>query len=162
MATKKTICGELIACSCVAAVLVGVPLLLWYWRAVHVPAQHPPGAKIIDLTAVSEGGIWTRDSMVGYTYWWKKPARAEALRFTQGDIVVFRLHSPDVEHSFGIPDLNVGPVEVPAGHTVELTFKADRVGEWRFFCLRVCGHDHGRLEGRIIVTPMLVARGHFL
>jgi heme/copper-type cytochrome/quinol oxidase subunit 2 len=123
---KKQAWTEAIAALIVALMIVGVPLLLWYWRSVYVPRQHP-GAKIVDLTAISEGGIWTSDPMVGYTYWWKTPSRVESLRFTQGEEVVFRLHSPDVQHSFAIPDLNVGPVA----------------------------------EGHIVVTPRLIARGHF-
>jgi heme/copper-type cytochrome/quinol oxidase subunit 2 len=156
--TIKEKVTEGVAAASVVLILAGVPGLLWYWRAVYVPGRHPPGSKIIDMTAIADGGIWTTDRVVGYNYWWKKPARLDTLRFTQGDHVVLRLHSPDVQHSFSIPDLNVGPVDIGAGHTVELAFDANRVGEWKFFCVQVCGRDHGRLEGYVVIAPRAAAQ----
>jgi heme/copper-type cytochrome/quinol oxidase subunit 2 len=147
----KAIHAEAAAVLAVLLVLGGLPLLLWYWNTVFVPGQYPPGSKIIHLTAVAKGGVWTQDPVVGYAYWWKKPARTSEIRLTKGDHVVLFLHSPDVQHSFSIPDLQLGPVAIPAGHTVEVQFDADRVGELHFMCTQVCGRDHSHLEGRFIV-----------
>jgi len=63
--------------------------------------------------------------------------RAEEIPLNQGDHVVLRLRSADVLHSFAIPILRRGPVEVPAGHTVELEFDADRAGSLMFLCWRL-------------------------
>jgi len=70
--------------------------------------RYPPGTKVIHLTAIADGGIWTEDRIAGYNYWWKKPARVREMSFTEGDHVVLLLHSPDVEHSFAVRDLHVG------------------------------------------------------
>ena len=49
------------------------------------------------------------------------------IEVNQGEHIVLRLHSADVLHSFAIPVLRLGPVNEPAGHTVELEeFDADR------------------------------------
>lgn len=137
----------------VVVMLLAFPLLLWYWTAVHIPGKYPPGSKIIQLTAVAEGGMWTQDAVVGYSYWWKKPTRVSEIRLTQGDHVVLLLHSPDVQHSISIPELHIGPVQISAGHTAEIQFTAEKPGELNFFCVQVCGRDHSKLAGRFIVQP---------
>jgi heme/copper-type cytochrome/quinol oxidase subunit 2 len=135
----------------VVVVLVGVPLLLWHWRAVTMPHHYPPNSKIITLTAVANGGIWTREEVVGENYWRRTPARVDAIPFNQGDHVVLRLHSADVLHSFAVPILRLGPVDVPAGHTVELEFDAQRSGSLLFLCWQVCSRDHANLQGHFMV-----------
>ncbi len=135
----------------VLLVLVGLPLLLWYWRAVSLAHHHPPQTKVITLTAIADGGIWTQEEINGLNYWRGKPSRAEEILLNQGDHVVVRLRSVDVLHSFGIPLLRLGPVDVPAGHTVELAFDAKRPGVLTFLCWQVCSPEHASLRGRFLV-----------
>jgi heme/copper-type cytochrome/quinol oxidase subunit 2 len=135
----------------VLVVLLGLPLLLEYWRTVGLVHRYPPNTKVITLTAVANGGIWTQEEIVGYNYWWRKPSRTERILLNQGDHVVVLLHSVDVLHSFAIPLLHIGPVEVPAGHTVEVAFDANRPGELTFLCWQVCSPDHSKLQGDFVV-----------
>jgi heme/copper-type cytochrome/quinol oxidase subunit 2 len=132
-------------------VLVGLPLLLWHWRYVSSVHRYPAGAKIITLTAVAKGGVWTEDDVVGLTYWWRKPTRIGDIPLNQGDHVVVRLRSADVLHSFAIPLLRLGPVDIPAGHTVETEFDVKRPGTLTFLCLQVCSPQHPALHGSFIV-----------
>ena len=134
----------------VLLVLVGTPLWLWHWRVSSLPSRYPAKSKIITLTAVAKGGIWTQDDVVGANYWLKTPTRAEDIPINQGDHVVLRLRSADVLHSFAIPILRKGPVEVPAGHTVELEFDVERAGSLTFLCWQVCSPDHGNLRGHFV------------
>lgn len=135
----------------VVLVLAGLPLLLWYWRTTVLAHEYPPGSKIVTLTAVAHKGIWTQDEVVGYNYWMRDPTRVQEIPLKQGDHVVLRLHSVDVLHSFAIPLLRLGPVDIPAGHTVELEFDADRAGILTFLCWQVCSPDHPKLRGRFVV-----------
>src|SRR5712692_934543 len=135
----------------VLAVLLGLPLVLGYWRTVGLAHRYPPNTKVITLTAVASGGIWTQEEVVGYNYWWRKPSRAEKILLNQGDHVVLLLHSVDVLHSFAIPVLHVGPVEIQAGHTVEVAFDANRPGELLFLCWQVCSPEHSKLQGNFLV-----------
>lgn len=135
----------------VLLVLLGLPLVLWHWRTAVVAHRYPPGTKIITMTAVADGGIWTLDDVVGYNYWRKKPTRVEEIPLNLGDHVVMRLRSADLLHSFAIPLLHLGPVDVPAGHTVELEFTADRAGVLTFLCWQVCSPEHPNLRGRFVV-----------
>lgn len=134
----------------VVAVLLGLPLVLWQWRE-HKLKHHPADTKVITLTAIADRGIWTQDEIVGWNYWWKKPARAENIPLQQGDRVVMRLRSVDVLHSFAIPLLRLGPVDVPSGHTVQVEFRADRPGTLTFLCWQVCSPEHQNLRGRFVV-----------
>lgn len=135
----------------VLLVLLGLPLLLWYWRDIRLPHRYPVGAKVINLTAVAKDGIWTQEEVVGSNYWRKRPTRADEIPLNQGDHVVLRLHSADLLHSFAIPLLRLGPVDVPAGHTVEVKFTAQRAGVLTFLCWQVCSPDHAKLRGRFVV-----------
>ena len=135
----------------VVLVLLGLPLLLWYWRDAVLAHRYPPGTKIISLTAVADGGIWTQEEIVGLNYWRKKPTRTTEIPLNQGDHVVVRLRSVDVLHSFAIPLLRLGPVDVPAGHTVEVKFEAERAGVLTFLCWQVCSPDHPNLRGSFLV-----------
>jgi heme/copper-type cytochrome/quinol oxidase subunit 2 len=137
--------------SAVLLALVGLPLLLGYWRTVALPHRYPAGSKIFTLTAVANGGLWTQDQVVGYNYWRKKPTRVGDIPLNQGDHVVVRLRSVDLLHSFAIPLLHLGPVEVPAGHTVEVQFDANRAGVLTFLCWQVCSPQHSNLHGRFVV-----------
>jgi len=142
---------EVTGVGAVGVVLLGLPLLLWYWQAVVVEHRYAPGTKIITLTAVANGGFWTHEGIVGYNYWAHTPTRVEEIPLNQGDHVVVRLRSADVLHSFAIPLLRVGPVDVPAGHTVEVEFDAERAGVLTFLCWQVCSPDHSKLRGRFLV-----------
>ncbi len=142
---------EAIGVFAVISLLVGLPLLLWHWQVVSFVHHRLPQTKVITLTAIANGGIWTEEEIVGFNYWWKKPVRVEEIPLNQGDHVVLRLHSVDVLHSFAIPLLRLGPVDVPAGHTVELEFDANRPGVLTFLCWQVCSPDHPSLRGRFVV-----------
>jgi heme/copper-type cytochrome/quinol oxidase subunit 2 len=143
----------------VLVILVGLPLWLWHWRVSMLPHRYPANAKIINLTAVAKGGIWTREEVVGANYWRRTPARAENIELNQGDHVVLRLRSADVLHSFAIPVLRQGPVEVPAGHTVELEFDAERAGPLLFLCWQVCSPEHGNLRGHFVAKASAAEQG---
>ncbi len=135
----------------VLLVLVGLPMALWYWHAIALAQHYPPGTKVLTLTATAEGGIWTQERIVGYNYWWHKPARTVEIPLNQGDHVVVRVRSADVLHSFAIPLLHLGPVDVPAGHTVEVAFDAKRPGVLTFLCWQVCSPEHDKLRGHFLV-----------
>lgn len=142
---------EVSAMIVVIAMLAGLPLLLWHWRAAVVADVPAPHGRLITLTAVADGGIWTQEEVAGFNYWWKHPVRAEEILLNQGDHVVLRLRSADLLHSFAIPLLKLGPVDVPAGHTVKLEFDAVRPGVLTFLCWQVCSPDHPKLHGRFVV-----------
>jgi len=145
--------SEAAAAISMLAILVGLPAMLWSWKA-RLPSRYPPGTKVITLTATAREGIWTLEEITGSNYWLRGSyRRAEEIPLKQGDHVVVRLKSVDVLHSFAIPLLRIGPVEVPAGHVVQVEFDADRPGRLLFLCWQVCSPDHGKLKGHFVVEP---------
>ena len=135
----------------VVLVLILLPLALWYWTVVTVPGRFPEGTRIIRLTAIADGGIWTTESVAGHNYWRVAPERVNEIEINEGEHIVLRLHSVDVLHSFAIPVMRLGPVEVPAGHTVDLEFDATRTGRLTFLCWQMCSPEHPKLKGHFIV-----------
>lgn len=135
----------------VIVVLLGLPLLLWSWRAVVLENRYQPGSRIIHLTAIADGGIWTEEAVASHNYWRSEPTRVNEIEVNEGEHIVLRLHSVDVLHSFAIPVLRLGPVDVPAGHTVDLEFDADRTGVLTFLCWQMCSPEHPKLRGRFLV-----------
>ena len=134
----------------VIAVLLGLPVVLWTWRQ-HSRLPHSPNTKVYTLTAVATPGVWTQEEVVGWNYWWKTPQPVQDIPLQQGDYVILRLRSADVLHSFSIPLLHLGPIDVPSGHTVQAEFRADRPGALTFLCWQVCSPEHNKLRGRFLV-----------
>ncbi len=97
---------------------------------------------------MADGGYWTEEEVVGHNYWRGQRKRTEEISLEQGDHVALHLRSADVLHTFAIPLLRLGPVDVPAGHTVEMEFDADRAGTLTFLCWQVCSPDHPQIRGR--------------
>jgi len=42
---------------------------------------------------------------------------------------------------------------LPAGETKTISFIADQVGEFNFFCSVFCGSGHSDMRGKLIVNP---------
>jgi cytochrome c oxidase subunit 2 len=71
----------------------------------------------------------------------------------EGDTVVVKLRSTDVEHGFAIKALKV-KVKVPkGGEEVSVEFVAAKAGEFPFSCSEYCGNGHSRMKGRLVVNP---------
>ncbi len=145
--------AEFAAWMAVLTTLLGLPMALWSWKDSGFGGQYPAGTKVFTLTATADEGIWTLDEIVGHNYWRHSYQRVENIPLKQGDHVVVRLKSVDVLHSFAIPLLRIGPVDVPAGHVKEIEFDVDRSGALTFLCWQVCSPDHGRLKGQFVVEP---------
>jgi cytochrome c oxidase subunit II len=69
-----------------------------------------------------------------------------------GQPVALRLSSPDVIHSFWVPQLMVKLDLVP-GHVNTLTLQADHAGVYRGQCAEYCGLQHGRMAFLVIAEP---------
>ena len=142
---------EAIAWLSLAVTLLGVPWVLWDWRDANLAAKYPEGTKVFTLTAIAKDGIWTLEDVNAQNYWRKDFERVPEIALQKGDHVVVRLKSVDVLHSFAIPLLRIGPIDVPAGHVKEIEFDADRSGNLAFLCWQVCSSDHEKLKGRFVV-----------
>ena len=77
----------------------------------------------------------------------------ETLQVTEGERVRLTLRSTDTEHGFSIKKLNVKVAVPKTGEPVTVEFVAGKAGTYEFKCSEYCGSGHGRMKGRIVVTP---------
>jgi cytochrome c oxidase subunit II len=66
-------------------------------------------------------------------------------------VVDLRVVSPDVIHSWWIPQLG-GKIQALPGHPNHIWFKADRQGVYVGQCAELCGLYHAAMRARVIVT----------
>jgi heme/copper-type cytochrome/quinol oxidase subunit 2 len=147
---RKTV-SDRVPLLCTMLVLVGLPAVLWAYGAVYLPHKYP-GARILTLTALAGDGVWTQEPVVGLNYWRRHFTATPEIELRQGQPVVLRLASADVLHSFAIPALQIGPIEVPAGEVREVRFTPERPGQLLFLCWQVCSHLHEKLRGTLLVV----------
>ncbi|MEW5805168.1 MAG: cupredoxin domain-containing protein [Patescibacteria group bacterium] len=79
--------------------------------------------------------------------WEFNPNRIEV---NQGDLVILKLKSLDVEHGLAIPEFGVNET-FTAGEEKVVMFRADKTGVFPFFCSVYCGPGHSEMRGELIV-----------
>jgi cytochrome c oxidase subunit 2 len=108
-------------------------------------------------------GLPLKDGIVievsGQQWWWQAtyapgdPAltfdTANELHIPVGKPVVLKLQSPDVIHSFWVPNLAPKKDMIP-GHTLTLTLRADKPGVYRGQCAEFCGFQHAKMAFIVI------------
>jgi len=77
----------------------------------------------------------------------------ETLQVAEGERVRLTLRSTDTEHGFSLRKLNVKVAVPKTGEPVTVEFVAGKAGTYEFKCSEYCGSGHGRMKGRIVVTP---------
>jgi cytochrome c oxidase subunit II len=126
------------------AVLFGV---LVYSNRVGVEVHRPPG-----------GGDPIVVEVVGHQFWWEVRypelgiATANEIRIPAGRPVRFRLTSPDVIHSFWVPQLH-GKIDLIPGRVNTLWVRADRPGRFRGQCAEYCGMSHALMAFWVEALP---------
>jgi heme/copper-type cytochrome/quinol oxidase subunit 2 len=76
-----------------------------------------------------------------------EPTQLEAV---QDDLVRITIHSDDTAHSFNVDQYRIAK-RVPAGGTVVVEFRADRVGTFPFYCNLTSEPGHDQKRGQLIV-----------
>jgi len=90
-----------------------------------------------------------RDMTIEVANFQFSPDRIEAV---QDDLVRLTIRSGDLTHSFNIDEYRIAR-RVPAGGTVTVEFRADRVGTFPFYCNISSEPGHGRNRGQLVVRP---------
>ena len=77
---------------------------------------------------------------------------ANEIHIPVGRPIVLTLRSPDVIHSFWVPNLH-GKRDLIPGQTVTFTLRADSAGVYRGQCAEFCGYQHARMGLLVIAEP---------
>ncbi|MFQ5652494.1 MAG: c-type cytochrome [bacterium] len=142
----KTGLKELLAMSVTIVLLIALPVVIFQ----NGPWVARGSTRVIHLTGVMKNGVWTDEEVTGLNYWRKTfPPATIVLR--EGEEVVLRLSSSDGTHSFYVPELNLGPIKVESGHTVEVSLRATKAGDYTYYCTLVCGDCHYFMRGTVKV-----------
>jgi cytochrome c oxidase subunit 2 len=132
-------------------------------------------ASVIGLAALLAADIWTdralsrlpaadavRVQMIGHQWWWEmryldadgKPdfVTANELHVPVGRAVIIDLDSPDVIHTFWVPNLH-GKKDMIPGRAATIEFRADQAGAYRGQCAEFCGAEHALMAFFVTAQP---------
>jgi cytochrome c oxidase subunit 2 len=112
--------------------------------------------KISDVPAANAGDR-LNIAVEGHQYYWQfdYPNGARSigdLHVPAGKVVYLTITSPDVAHSWWIPQLG-GKTDAIPGRTNHTWFKADRAGTYTGQCAEFCGLYHEAMHATVIATP---------
>jgi cytochrome c oxidase subunit 2 len=103
-----------------------------------------------------------RVEVKGHQWWWEvnyidpTPGRmvttANEIHIPVGEPVQIVGSSPDVIHSFWIPELQ-GKKDLVPGHTTSTWLQADKPGIYRGQCAEFCGVQHAKMIAFVIAEP---------
>ncbi len=101
-------------------------------------------------------------AVTGRQWWWqvdyddadksKRITTANELTIPVGVPVTLHLLSPDVIHSFWVPNLHGKRDLIPGKHTT-FTLRADRPGVYRGQCAEFCGQQHAKMALWVNAVP---------
>ncbi|MCB0881171.1 MAG: cytochrome c oxidase subunit II [Thermoleophilia bacterium] len=126
-----------------------IPILLLVVVAVWaVKVQLDNEAVAADQTAIS---VTARQFVWEFDYPGTNVQSGD-LRVPVGKQVRLDMRSPDVIHSFWVPEIRFKQDVVP-GRTTHMIFDPTKVGTYPIICAELCGAGHGLMRGRLIVMP---------
>lgn len=137
-------------------IMTGLPLgIRAYDRAVWAE-KIPADAKVFTLTGNTDRG-WIVGRVTAYDALRNHDAAAPRarpiIRVAKGDKVVFKIMSSDVVHGFSMKDMGIFLTDgIPPGKVRLVSFVADKAGTFTFSCNAICGANHEKMQGTLIVT----------
>lgn len=101
-----------------------------------------PDAMVVDVTAIQWAWKFEYPEL-GVT--------TTELYLPVAQQVVLRMESPDVIHSFWVPEFRIKQDVVP-GHLTEYRVTPSLVGEYKVRCAELCGTSHAYMESPVVVV----------
>jgi cytochrome c oxidase subunit 2 len=105
------------------------------------------------FVASSDGGL--RVDVTGMQYAWifsypETGVVSSELHVPVGQRIHLKMTAQDVNHAFWVPQFRLKQ-DLIAGSTTELSFTANKVGEYPIICAELCGPYHGIMASQLIV-----------
>lgn len=140
------------------SIFIGLPVGIKAYDHAFWREQIPPDAKVFTLTGNTERG-WILGDVSAYEVATAKfndpslPVTRPVIHVKKGDHVVFKLKSSDVLHGFSLKDLGIYITDgITPGKVKLVSFVADKAGTFTFSCNAICGENHEKMQGTLIVT----------
>jgi heme/copper-type cytochrome/quinol oxidase subunit 2 len=137
-------------------IVVGLPITIRAYDRSFWRERIPADAKVFTLTGHTDRGWILGDVSALDILRFEGPPltpNQPTIRVHKGDRVVFKLKSSDVVHGFSLKDLGIFINDgIPPGTVRLVSFVADRVGTFTFSCNAICGANHEKMQGTLIVT----------
>ena len=127
------------------AVVVGTQ---FDWRVRYVGPDGQPGKAGVDDDQDGRVDNWEE---IGFPETDDVETVAE-LHLPANELVVIRLTSNDVLHSFFVPQFRIKQDAVP-GMLIPVWFQATEPGEYELACAELCGWGHYRMRGKLVIQP---------
>jgi heme/copper-type cytochrome/quinol oxidase subunit 2 len=135
--------------------LIGLPLGILAYDQQVWQERTPEGAREFTLTGHTSKG-WVLGELPAYTTitsgFSDQPQPKPVIEVSRGDRVVLKLKSSDVIHGFSLKDFGVFVSEgIQPGKVVLVSFLADKAGTFQFSCNAICGDNHQKMQGTLVV-----------
>ena len=124
------------------ATFLGFIGLFWWGGALYLREFRPP-PDAIKINVVGKQWMWKVEHPGGQK-------EINTLHVPQGQPVQLIMTSEDVIHDVGIPALRLKRDVLP-GRYENMWFVADTPGTYWLFCDQLCGADHSRMRGQVVV-----------
>ena len=118
-------------------------LFLFWWAAVQQLQNVVPPANAIELHVVAKQWMWKVQQPNGVR-------EINELHAPVGRPVRLIMTSQDVIHSMFLPALRLKQDVLPGRYTY-LSFTADKPGVYHLLCAELCGSEHSRMTGRLVL-----------
>lgn len=97
--------------------------------------------------------------VVGHMFWWEVRypehgiTTANEIRIPSNQAIRVEVSSADVIHSFWVPQLAPGKIDMVPGRTSTIWMQADGPGQYRGQCTEFCGVQHALMSLLVIAAP---------
>lgn len=138
---------------CIASVIFIIIILpLWIYSYDRSLAASNPGRvfNIIAKNELGSPGRWLVQKGLRWDY--RSNGAPNTITVREGETVTLRLTGEGVIHEFSLPKYGIKKKVYP-GKVTTITFKADKIGEFKFECINFCGEGHEQMTGKLIVVP---------
>ena len=135
--------------------VIGIPLWIKAYDQQLWVSKAPSDARIIELTGHVEKG-WIEGSVqafeVATLHGKGLDLKHPLIQVKKGDRVVLKLTSSDVIHGFSLKEFGVYIKDgILPGKVTLVSFVADKEGSFTFTCNAICGKNHEKMMGTLVV-----------
>ncbi|MGH8262873.1 MAG: cytochrome c oxidase subunit II, partial [Steroidobacteraceae bacterium] len=120
-------------------------LFIFWWAAASQLSALTPPSKALEIHVVAKQWMWKVQQPNGVR-------EINEMHVPVGEPVRLVMTSEDVIHSMFLPALRIKRDVLP-GRYAYLWFTAAKTGTYQLECAELCGTEHSRMTGRLVVMP---------